>query len=280
MDSYTRAYEDVDFLNLPELRPVRLQLEMLKPELILRDEGIVSTVVVFGSARTMDPEAAQRHLDAAAAATEAGAGDNGLRELARARRAVEHARYYDAAREFGRIVSREGQKDHIREFVIVTGGGPGIMEAANRGAQDIGARSIGLNITLPHEQSPNPFVTPRLSFQFHYFAIRKLHFMLRAKALVAFPGGFGTFDELFEALTLVQTRKVEPLPVILFGRAFWERAVDFDALVDEGVIADDDRLLFQYAETPQEAWDLIAAFHRGRGSKPASGGNARPAGLE
>jgi len=192
---------------------------------------------------------------------------------------VEHARYYEAAREFGRIVSREGQQDHLREFVVITGGGPGIMEAANRGAEDLGARSVGLNITLPHEQKPNRYVTPELCFQFHYFAIRKLHFMLRAKALVAFPGGFGTLDELFEALTLVQTRKVAPLPVILFGRKFWDRVVDFDALVDEGVIAEDDRLLFHYAETAQEAWDLIAAFHRGKGLRSASGED-RPAGLE
>ncbi len=260
--SYLKANEDLEFLRRDELRPVRLQLELLKPELIQQEQDIVSTIVVFGSARTMNPEDAARRLEQAQRKSGTAPGDpDAERALRRAERAVEHARYYAQAREFGRIVSSTCQIDGKCEYVIVTGGGPGIMEAANRGAHEIGAKSLGLNVVLPFEQHPNPYITPELCFQFRYFAIRKMHFLMRAKALVVFPGGFGTFDELFETLTLVQTGKIPRLPIILLGRTFWERIVDFEALVDEGVISPDDLSLFRFANTPQEAWALISEYH-------------------
>ncbi len=224
--SYIKAYEDIDFLNRDELRAVRLQLELRKPELIQQDEGVESTIVVFGSARTL-----------------------------------EDSPYYRAAREFSRIVSTACQIDGKCEYVVVTGGGPGIMEAANRGAHDVGAKSIGLNISLPFEQHPNKYITPELCFEFHYFAIRKMHFLMRAKALAAFPGGFGTLDELFETLTLIQTRKSNPVPVILFGQDYWERLIDFNVLVKEGMISPQDLDLFSYAATPEEAWKVINDFY-------------------
>ena len=261
--SYVKAYEDIDFLNRDELRPVRLLLELLKPELLQEEHNIRSTIVVFGSARLKEPSEARADLQAAEARAAAAPNDAGARRAAaEARRVVALSRFYDEAREFGRIASSGSQAGGDREYVIVTGGGPGIMEAANRGAFDAGAVSVGLNITLPMEQQPNPYVTPDLCFQFRYFAIRKMHFMLRARALVAFPGGYGTFDELFETLTLVQTGKVNPLPVILFCRDFWEKAVGWDHLVETGVISPEDVHLFRYAETAAEAWDLIARFHR------------------
>ncbi len=261
--AYVKAYEDIEFLNRDALRPIRLQLELLKPEMLQHEQGVESTIVVFGSARTPEPETAQREHAAARAALEAAPDDPAARAaMARAEKRVEHASYYAAAREFARIASAEGQKDEHRQFVVVTGGGPGIMEAGNRGAADIGAKSIGLNIALPFEQEPNPYITPELCFNFRYFAIRKMHFLLRAKALVAFPGGFGTLDELFEALTLVQTLKMPRLPVVMFARAFWERIVDFPALADEGVICPEDLDLFQYAESPEEIWRHIADFHK------------------
>jgi hypothetical protein len=272
--AYMRAYEDLSFLNRDDLRPVRLQLELLKPELILQEEGITSTVVVFGSTRTESRATIEPMVDALEKKLAARPDDRRLAErLAVVRRLLAKTRYYDEARKFAHLVSRACQTDGRCDYVIVTGGGPGIMEAANRGAHDAGAKSIGLNITLPLEQAPNPYITPELCFQFHYFALRKMHFMMRAKAMVAFPGGYGTMDELFEALTLVQTGKVKSLPVILFGEEFWSRAVDFEFLRDEGVIAPEDLDLFRYAETAQEAWEKIQDYygkHGGSGLPPGA----------
>ena len=254
--SYQLAFQDPDFLLRDELRPVRLQLEVLKPELILQEQHIESTVVVFGSARTLDPETAESQLVSAQAEYEKNHDDATLaRKVELARKALDNSRYYDEARKLGHLISINTGKDKL---VVVTGGGPGIMEAANRGAHEAGIPSIGMNITLPHEQSPNPYITPDLNFQFHYFAIRKMHLLMRAKSLVVFPGGFGTLDELFETLTLIQTRKVHPIPVLLFGKTFWERIVNFEALVEEGTISPEDLDLFVFVETADEAWKLIA----------------------
>ena len=261
-----RAYEDLHFMGREDLRPVRLQLELLKPELMLREQGITSTVVVFGSTRTVDRRDILPVVERLAKKVRASPRSRRLeRELAVAQRLLAKSKYYDEARKFARLVSTTGQRDGKCDYVIVTGGGPGIMEAANRGAHDVGAKSIGLNITLPHEQAPNTYITPELCFQFHYFALRKMHFMMRAKAMVIFPGGYGTLDELFESLTLVQTGKVKSLPVILFGREFWTRLINWDFLRDEGVIAEDDLDLFRFAETAQEAWDKIQEYYRKRG---------------
>jgi uncharacterized protein (TIGR00730 family) len=269
--SYVKASEDLDLLQRDELRPVRLQLELVKPELIQQEQEIASTIVVFGSARTPEPAQAERQLEEARRrASEAPDDDDASRAVRRAERALERSRYYEQAREFARIVSNSCQIDGRCDYVIVTGGGPGVMEAANRGAHDAGAKSVGLNIVLPHEQAPNPYITPDLCFQFRYFAIRKMHFLMRAKALVVFPGGFGTFDELFETLTLIQTGKVPRLPVILLGRSFWERIVDFDGMVEEGVISPEDLSLFSYAETAEEAWRFISEYHRTSGHEPPS----------
>ena len=262
--SYRLAYKDDDFLGRPELRPVRLQLELLKPELLQQEEGISSTVVVFGSTRIREPKEAQATLDKALD----NASHNPKDELAaveveRARRLLANSRYYNEAREFARLVSATCQIEGKCDYVVVTGGGPGIMEAANRGAADAGGKSIGLGIVLPGESEPNPYITPSLSFQFHYFAIRKMHFLMRARALVAFPGGFGTMDELFETLTLLQTRKIDPVPVLLFGRSYWEKIIDFREMVMEGTISPRDLALFSYVETAQEAWDVISAFTAG-----------------
>ena len=257
--SYRRADKDPDFLGRDELRPVRLQLELLKPELIQQDEGIRSTVVVFGSARLCEPAEAQRRLVQAEEVLRQQPGDSDRqRAVAIARRQLALSKYYDEAREFGRLVSSACQVNGECEFVIVTGGGPGIMEAANRGAADVGAKSMGLNITLPREQQPNPYITPALCFQFRYFALRKMHFLLRAKALIAFPGGFGTMDELFEALTLLQTGTVHGITIVLVGRAFWERLINWSMLVEEGLASPEDLHLLHYAETAQEIWDIIA----------------------
>jgi uncharacterized protein (TIGR00730 family) len=256
--SYRLAFADPDFLLRDELRPVRLQLELLKPELELQEMAIESTVVVYGSARIDDPETAAQLLAEAEVDAAADPEDPAkAREVERCKRAVARAHYYTEARRFGRIVSETTQVGPTRRFVIVTGGGPGIMEAANRGAADVGGVSIGLNITLPHEQAPNPYVTPELSFQFHYFALRKMHFLMRARALVVFPGGFGTLDELFESLCLIQTQKVRKIPVLLFDRAYWSRIIDFEALLDEEVISRHDLDLFHYVETAEEAWAFI-----------------------
>jgi len=263
--SYRLAFEDPDFIMQHDLRAVRLQLELLKPELILRAHRIKYTIVVFGGTRIVAPEVARARL----AALEAERASTGStpdleRRIVIAKRVVAKAPYYDAAREFSRLVATENLQAGDDAYVIVTGGGPGIMEAANRGAHDVGAASIGLNITLPMEQRPNAYITPDLCFQFHYFAVRKMHFLLRAQALVAFPGGYGTLDELFEALTLMQTGKTRRMPVVLFGREFWEKTVDFQFLADEGVISDKDLDLFRFAETATEAWEFIQQFHASR----------------
>jgi len=254
--SYKLAFQDADFLLKDELRPVRLQLELLKPELILREQHIESTVVIYGSARIKDPEAAETQLVSAQAEYNKSKDDPlADKKVASARRTLENSRYYDEARKLGHLIS---SNTGIDQLVVVTGGGPGIMEAANRGAHEAGMPSIGMNIVLPHEQSPNPFIAPDLNFQFHYFAVRKMHLLMRAKSLVAFPGGFGTLDELFETLTLIQTQKVQPIPVLLFGQAFWERIINFDALVTEGTISSKDLELFSYVESAEEAWQKIA----------------------
>jgi uncharacterized protein (TIGR00730 family) len=254
--SYRLAFQDPDLLLRDELRPVRLQLEVLKPELVLQEQHIESTVVVYGSARIPDPETAESRLVSAQAEYAKNNQDPGLKKkVDAARKALENSRYYDEARKLGHLISSNTGKDKL---VVITGGGPGIMEAANRGAHEAGVPSIGMNITLPHEQAPNPYITPDLNFQFHYFAIRKMHLLMRAKSLVAFPGGFGTLDELFETLTLIQTHKVQRIPVLLFGQAFWERVINFNALVEEGTISADDLDLFIYVETAEEAWELIS----------------------
>lgn len=261
--SYTLANEDIPFLERPELRPVRMQLELLKPEMLLTENQIESTIVVFGGTAIVEQAEADRRLATAENALAESPNDpQRQRDVQRAKAVAAKAKYYDAAREFARIVSSQCQLGGVCNYVVVTGGGPGVMEAANRGAHDTGAKSIGLNITLPQEQAPNPYITPELCFQFRYFALRKFHFLLRAKALVAFPGGFGTLDELFEVLTLKQTGRMQDIPVILFGRQFWDRIINFQALADEGVIADHHLKLIQYAETPSEAWNMIRRFHR------------------
>jgi len=263
--SYRLAEIDTEFLRRPELRPVRMQLELLKPEMIITENEIHSTIVVFGGTQVVEKEEAEKRLSRAEAALERLPDDPKYqRAVARAKRLVAKARYYDEAREFGRLVSSTCQRDGQCDFVIITGGGPGVMEAANRGAYDVGAKSIGLNITLPEEQAPNPYITPELCFQFHYFALRKMHFLLRAKALVIFPGGFGTLDELFDALTLRQTGRMQDVPIILFGHEYWKNVIDFQFLADEGVIADQHLDLVNYAETAQEAWEIITNFHAQR----------------
>lgn len=265
--SYREADRDVDFLAEDDTRGVRLQLDYQKAELLLRQHDIAHTIVVFGGTRVVESKAARRRLSEAEAAAAADPEDAALRHLVSvARRGVENSRYYDIAREFGALVGAAGRHSADGRIVILTGGGPGIMEAANRGARDRQADSVGLNIALPHEQYPNPYVTPDLCFSFHYFAIRKLHFLLRARALVVFPGGYGTMDELFEILTLVQTRKVRPLPVVLVGEAFWGRVFNPDVLVEEGTIDPEDRDLFWYAETADDAWNGIVRWYAASGS--------------
>lgn len=270
--SYRRAELDTDFLNRDELRPVRMQLELLKPELALAERHVASTIVLFGGARIVDRERAEIRLKRAEEEAAAKPGDaKTAREVEVSRSLLAKARYYDEAREFAKIVSCDCQKNDQCDYVIVTGGGPGIMEAGNRGSFDVGAKSIGLNITLPHEQLPNPYITPELCFQFRYFALRKMHFLLRAAAVIYFPGGYGTLDELFETLTLRQVGKLQQIPIILYGREYWDRIIDFQALADEGVIADEDIDLLAYAETPVEAWRLIKNFHeRNSASTPKS----------
>ncbi|CAA7621404.1 conserved hypothetical protein [Magnetospirillum sp. LM-5] len=261
--AYRLAFADDDFLLRPDLRAVRLQLELLKPELLQQEMGIRSTVAMFGSARIPDPETAARHLAEAEEAARDKPRDKDLaRKLTIARRMLANSRYYEEARSLARIVTNTCVGEHVCDFVVKTGGGPGIMEAANRGAFEAGGKSIGLNIVLPMEQAPNQYITPELCFRFHYFAIRKMHFMIRVRALVAFPGGFGTFDELFEALTLIQTGKIEPIPVIMFGREYWERVINFDAMAMEGMIGPEDKDLLSFVETAEEAWNIIAEFYR------------------
>ena len=244
--AYRLAFTDTEFLLRDELRPVRMQLELLKPEMIQQQHGIESTIVIFGSARIQPPDQALHRLQEARAQ-----GDGAA--IRRAEVAVEMSRYYDEAQRFAALVT-ERSRAHDVPIYVVTGGGPGIMEAGNRGAHEIGGKSIGLNIVLPHEQAPNPYITPELCFQFHYFALRKMHFLMRSIALVCFPGGFGTLDELFEVMTLQQTGKVRRRPILLFGREFWSRLIDFDHLVETGLISPGDTGLFQYVETAEEAW--------------------------
>lgn len=262
-NSYRQSHIDPDFMGRAELRPVRLQLELLKPELIMQEHGVQSTVVVFGGTRVVERDEAERRLQVAQDELHKHPNDSkAVRRVRIAENVLRKAHYYDEAREFAKLVSGQCQVDHRCDYVICTGGGPGIMEAANRGAFDVGAKSIGLNITLPFEQEPNSFITPELCFEFKYFAIRKMHFLMRAKAMVAFPGGFGTMDELFEALTLIQTRRMQPIPVVLFGRDYWRRIVDWELFVEEGTISPQDLDLIRYAETAQECWQVIQDFYR------------------
>ncbi len=290
--SYSLAQDDRHLLDKPEMRGVRMLLELGKPELAFLADSITSTVIVFGGTQIVERPAAERRLSEARRAmaraqnTAAGPASglasaagpaSGLasaagpasakaleglaRELKRAEQLLAYCHYYDAAREFARIVSIDNQCDDKRDYVVITGGGPGIMEAANRGAFDVGCKSIGLNIKLPSEQQPNPFITPELCFQFKYFALRKFHFILRAAAVVLFPGGFGTLDEMFETLTLRQTHRMQPVPIILFGRDYWSKVINFQFLADSGVISDEHLKLFTYAETAEEAWQQILDFH-------------------
>ena len=274
-DAYRLAFADPEFLLRRETRGIRFQLEMLKPDLGQHEQGIESTVVVFGSARFPAPEQASAALKAAESNLAhiniaEGNGPDSAPDLQTARdalvvarRHMRNAHYYDQARLFARLVAGHSNPRPVSEqLFICTGGGPGIMEAANRGAQEMGAPTVGLNIVLPHEQSGNPYVSPSLNFKFHYFALRKMHFMMRAKALVAFPGGFGTLDELFEVITLVQTGKSRPVPIILFGSDYWKRLVNFDVLIEEGAISPDDLKLFRYVDDPQVAWDAIKTFYK------------------
>lgn len=256
--SYSLSYADIDFLTREELRPVRLQLELLKPELLQQEHGIDATVVVFGGSRIPDPKTASQRMKNAEKAVALEPENLELKQrLLIAERVLKKSNYYEEARKLGSLLSEVCHKKSGCQLSVITGGGPGIMEAANRGANDVGAKSIGLNIVLPHEQAPNQYISPELCFQFHYFSIRKMHFLMRAQALVAFPGGFGTLDELFETLTLIQTKKIRPVPVLLFGREFWEKLIDFDFLVEEGVIDPEDRNIFTFVETAEEAAAII-----------------------
>ena len=250
--AYRLAYQDTDFLLRDDLRPVRFQLELMKPEVLLEEAGIGSTFVFYGSARIPSPERADMLVEAARTDTQ--------RRIAERLKAKSH--YYDVARQLAKLASQTAPTaDGKRQFVVCSGGGPAIMEAANRGAAEIGAESVGLNIVLPFEQAPNEYVTPHLSFNFHYFALRKMHFLIRARAVAVFPGGFGTLDEFFELLTLVQTGKTSVLPILLYGREFWNRVVNFDALVEEGVVAPHDLDLIHWTEDAQEAWDFVSRYY-------------------
>lgn len=250
------AFVDPEFLLRRETRGIRFQLELLKPDLEQQAHGIENTIVVFGSARLRDQETSARLAQEAATKPDPGS-------VARSKALLRNAHYYEKARAFGRLVAQYSAGKEPRDMLFVcTGGGPGIMEAANRGAHEAGGISVGLSIALPMEEEPNPYVTPALSFKFHYFALRKMHFMMRAKALVAFPGGFGTLDELFEIITLVQTRKARQVPIVLFGSEYWKRLINFEALVEEGVISPPDLELFQFADEPEVAWDLIKTFYQ------------------
>ncbi len=261
--SYRLAESDLAFLTSPELRPVRVQLEMLKPEIAFNENGVQSTIVVFGGTQVLPEDQARERLEQAEATFGSDeTNQQAARDIVRAERLLAKSHYYDKARDFSRLVSSTCQRDGKCDYVVVTGGGPGIMEAANRGAFDVDAKYIGLNITLPEEQAPNAYITPGLCFQFHYFAMRKMHFLLRAKALVVFPGGFGTLDELFSALTLRQVNRMQEIPIILFGREYWENVVDFQFLADEGVIRDEHLDLIDFAELPEEAWNIITTFHQ------------------
>ena len=251
--AYRLAFADDEFLLSEEMRPLRLMLELDKPERMLQALDIEQTVAIFGSARTVDLHTAEAHL---AQCESSGASAS---ELAAAKRQVQHGHYYEQARELAKLIAEESPASDTGELHVVTGGGPGVMEAANRGAIEAGAKTTGLNIVLPHEQVPNPYISPELCFRFHYFAIRKMHFLMRAKAIAVFPGGFGTLDELFEVLTLVQTGKVQPLPILIFGKPFWEKLINFEHLMEEGVISAEDLKLFSFVDTAEEAWKVIQA---------------------
>lgn len=264
--AYRQADQDIDFLSRDDVRSARLQLDFLKPQLLLKEHGVEHTIVVYGSTRIVEPVVAAQRVQAFREALDQSPDNKELqKKLAIAERIQAKSRYYDVAREFGQIVSQSGKGVSDCRLLVMTGGGPGIMEAANRGAYDVGAKTIGLNITLPHEQFPNPYITPELCFRFHYFTMRKMHFLLRAKALVVFPGGYGTLDELFETLTLIQTRTIKPLPIVLVGEEYWRKAFDVDFLVAEGVIDDEDQDLFWYAESAQEVWDDILNWYHTMG---------------
>lgn len=256
--SYRLAYDDQDFILSDAMRPVRLMLELSKTEKTLDHHNIHNTVVIFGSARTLNPETAKIELFEATRAEQREPNNVALKYQTKlAAKRVEHSVYYDLARALAKLITEQSLLNHVPKLHIMTGGGPGIMEAANLGAYDAGGKSIGLNIVLPHEQQPNPYISPDLCFRFHYFAMRKMHFLLRAQALVIFPGGFGTLDEFFETLTLLQTKKIASLPILLFGRSFWQRAVNFELLVEEGMISPENLHIFRYVDSPEEAWTII-----------------------
>jgi len=263
--NYILADRDIAFLRRDEMRPIRLELDYVKAELLLKENGVKHTVVVFGSTRIVERSEAKRDLEKLKQKIAVGK-DGGLKkELMAAKSILAKSKYYDMAREFGSIVGLSGKGPDDARVTLMTGGGPGIMEAANRGAFDVGAKSIGLNITLPKEQFPNPYITPELCFQFHYFGMRKMHFLNRAKALVIFPGGFGTMDESFEVLTLVQTRKIKPLPVIFVGKEYWSKIVNFEQFAEEGTIDPEDKKLFLFAESAEEAWEMVLQWHAKNG---------------
>ena len=259
--AYRKAYTDADFLSKSELRPVRLQLELLKPEMALAEHGVKATVVVFGSARIWSKEESGARIGGLEKLVRKYPGDAALKtKLAAAKKLLHGSRYYEEARKLGKLVAQHGTLGG-NKLIVVTGGGPGIMEAANRGAYEAGSKSVGLNITLPQEQGPNPYVSPEFCFRFHYFAVRKMHFVMRARALVAFPGGFGTMDELFEVLTLVQTGKKRRLPIILFGRKYWNDVMNFRSMAKWGYISTEDLDLFKFADTAEEDWQVIVDFY-------------------
>jgi uncharacterized protein (TIGR00730 family) len=243
--AYKLAFDDAEFLCRPETRPIRLQLELLKPEMLLEEAGIVSTTVLFGGARIAEP----------------GKQPWAAKNETQRKNLIASSKYYDEARKFARFASQASKKTSFSEYVVVTGGGPGVMEAGSRGAVDVGAPNIGLNIVLPHEQAPNEFVTPEFSFNFHYFAIRKMHFLMRASSVAVFPGGFGTLDEFFETLTLIQTGRMDRVPVLLFGKKFWKRVINLEALAEEGTISPDDTDLFTLVDTAEEGWGVVADFY-------------------
>jgi len=261
--AYRLAYLDDDFLLRRELRSVRLQLELLKPELMLHDEKVFSTVVVFGSARIHEPKVTAKELEEAKLALEKDPKNPKLIQAKKIAQSIhDKSSYYEDAVKLSKLIAQNSASEGSEQnLVVTTGGGPGIMEAANRGSHEANVKSIGLNISLPMEQEPNPYISPELNFQFHYFAVRKMHFLIRARALIAFPGGFGTLDEIFEALTLLQTQKINPMPVILFGEEFWRKIINFEALVEEGTISPEDMELFTYVETAEEAWKVIDDFY-------------------
>lgn len=261
-DKQVKAYEDINFLKHDACRPVRLQLEYLKPDVVMSEKGVDATIVIMGSARIPSPETAREELEKAEEKSEDFPDSPALKyHVAKARRMVEQSKYYEVARAFAALASQHSEKNHQGvAFIVSTGGGGGIMEAGNRGAADAGSESVGLNITLPQEQHPNEYISDGLCFTFHYFSMRKMHFLLRAKALCAFPGGFGTMDEVFETLTLIQTGKIQPIPVVLFGREFWEEVINWQAFIDRGLINPEDVEVFRFCETAEEGWSYIQSF--------------------